>query len=183
VARQTAILGIDPGNNGAITLWQDWSCYPGNPLNTRPGGPWWLDYLFRLEYGEDEIVRFFRDYLPADYQYTAYLEKVHGWGEGRSFNFGKYYGFVRGCVLMRGIPIVDVLPQTWMAAMEVPKQRGEKARHRQDMRRLADEMLARRRIPGVKAANWSAAALLIGEYGIRQSGVYESELEGAQSAT
>lgn len=145
------ILGIDPGNNGGIIALRQ-------NLVTEE---WGVERSFRLERGEDCIVDFFSA-LAYPGPYVAYLEKVHGWGEGRSFNFGMYYGFVRGVLKMRGVPIVDVTPQKWMGEMGVPPQRGEKALHRQAMREMAGAIQGE-----VTATNWNAAALLIAFYGLR----------------
>lgn len=145
-----SILGIDPGNNGGLVV-----------MNHR-GGEWHLDKCFKLEHGEAATIKFLTELAWEFDDTAAYLEKVGGWGVARSFNFGKYYGFVRGAMMMRGIPIVDVLPQTWMSAMGVTGKSQTKEK-RQSMRKLAAELQN-----DVEATNWNAAAILIAFYGIRE---------------
>jgi hypothetical protein len=150
-------MGIDPGNNGAaVTL-------------AKRSGKWWLDRVFRLSSGELAISNFITQYTP-DYRglKACYLEQVHGWGEARSFNFGMYYGFVRGSLYTRDVTeengrLINVTPLKWMKEMGVPPQKGQKALHRQAMRELAGELQNE-----VEATNWNAAAILIALYGLRQ---------------
>lgn len=149
------ILGIDPGNNGGmvqLTKWDD-------------AHHWAVDHVFKLERGEQEIAKFVRAVTDHTLRSVAYLEKVHGWGEGRSFNFGKYYGFVRGVLVALEVPIVDVTPQTWMKDMGVPPQKGQKAAHRQAMRELAGSIQSE-----VSSTNWNSAAILIAMWGLKQQG-------------
>lgn len=145
------LFGIDPGNNGAIVALGQMD------------GEWDLHRVFRLSLGEEPIASFFRQYAENASEHVAYLEKVHGWGEGRSFNFGMYYGFVRGVLRAHRIRIVDVTPQKWMKAMGVPPQKGQKAAHRQAMREMAGAMQDE-----VSSTNWNAAAILIALYGLRE---------------
>lgn len=147
------LFGIDPGNNGGIIAMG------------KMDGEWDLARSFKLGLGEEPIAAFFRPYASNAPEHVAYLEKVHGWGEGRSFNFGMYYGFVRGVLRAHGIRIVDVTPQTWMKEMGVPPQKGQKAAHRQAMRELAASIQSE-----VSSTNWNAAAILIAFYGLRQEG-------------
>lgn len=158
------ILGIDPGNNGGMVLL----------AKARRG--WGIERVFKLARGEDAITRFMTAIggnEPNAPTMTAYLEQVHGWGEGRSFNFGMYYGFVRGCLKSSGMTeldgtLVNVTPQKWMPAMGVPPKKGEGAMHRMAMRDLAEGIQDE-----VTSTNWNAAAILIAFYGLKQvGGVY-----------
>lgn len=156
------IIGIDPGNNGAIVV-----------LERGRGATWGLKRVFRLSSGERPIATFLQTHTGPhllDGQVICYLEKVHGWGEARSFNFGMFYGFVRGVLYACGLgseagTIVDVTPQRWMKEMGVPPQKGQKAQHRQAMRALAEGLQNE-----VSATNWNAAAILISLYGLKQEG-------------
>lgn len=154
------ILGIDPGNNGGIVQLTKWDRYHA----------FRIEHMFKLERGEDEIVNFLRLLGDTCLEVKVYLEKVHGWGEGRSFNFGMYYGFVRGvCKSMFGNDcIVDVTPQRWMKDMGVPPQKGQKAAHRQAIRELAGKVQDE-----VTPTNWNSAAILIGYWGLAQQGLRE----------
>lgn len=146
----SSIIGVDPGNNGGLVVM------------SHRGGEWRLDRCFKLEHGEDAIVRFLRDMVVDLDWTTAYLEKVGGWGVARSFNFGKYYGFIRGALMMRGVPVIDVLPQAWMKIMGVTGKSQTKQK-RESMRTLAAGLQN-----DVEATNWNAAAILIAHYGIRE---------------
>jgi len=169
------ILGIDPGNNGGMVL-----------LGRERAG-WGILRVFKLSRGEDAIARFVRDTAvnqPNAATTTAYLEQVHGWGEGRSFNFGMYYGFVRGVLKSHGMTeldgtLVNVTPQKWMPEMGVPPQKGEKALHRLAMRRLAEDVQDE-----IMATNWNAASLLIAFWGLKQEGgLYEPSTVPARQDT
>lgn len=153
----SAIIGIDPGNSGAIVILRK--------LN----GVWTLTRCFRLSSGEQAIAAFLRtEAMMGSFGPTiCYLEKVWGWGEGRSFNFGMFYGFVRGVLYSCGLTtengyLVDVIPQKWMKEMGVVPQKGEKAKHRQNMRQLAGEIQNE-----IKPTNWNAAGILIAYYGLK----------------
>jgi hypothetical protein len=150
------LIGVDPGNNG------------GAVVLGRTHDGWTVVRSFKLGRGEEAIAEFAKTYSGV----RAFLEKVHGWGEGRSFAFGRYYGFVRGALVTAGCPIVDVEPIKWMRGMGVPPQAGKKAEHRQAMRLLAGQVQDE-----VEATNWNAAALLIAYWGARaiESGVYEND--------
>lgn len=134
--------------------------------------------MFRLGLGEQAIVEFFREQLAfCPGEAVAYLEKVHGWGDARSFNFGMYYGQVRMACLMRNIPVVDVLPQEWMRAVEIPKQDvKKKAEHRQAIRRISGEWMSA--YGDFEATNWNAAAGLIACFGVYHEGEVRRGLLG-----
>lgn len=152
----TSIFGIDPGNNGAIIL-----------LNHR-GGEWHLDRCFRIGSGEEAIAKFIRDeaaFEPGEAE--AYLEKVTGFGGGIGLKLRENYGFLRGCLTMRGVPINDVRPQVWMEWMGV-EGKSQTAAKRQSMRLLASRLQ-----DDVEPTNWNAAAVLIGYYGLQQQGLRE----------
>lgn len=156
----STLFGIDPGNNGGIVLFQ------------HRGGGWSLERCFKLEHGEQAIVDFVRETALDASDSVAFLEKVLGWGVARSFNFGKYYGFVRACFMMRGIPIVDVQPQVWMKQAGVTGKSQTKEK-RQSMRQLAERRLEETG-QELGVTNWNAAAVLIGYYGISTQ-VYEND--------
>lgn len=145
------ILGIDPGNNGAIVAMRQ---------NLIDPLVWTIERVFRLERGEDSIADFFRD-IKYPGPYVAYMEKVTGFGGGIGLKLRENYGFLRGSIKARqDMRLVDVRPQEWMKAMGVSVLKG--ALHRQDMRRLAEEVQNE-----ITPTNWNAAAILIAHYGLR----------------
>lgn len=155
----TTLFGIDPGNNGGIILFEN------------RGGGWSLERCFKLEHGEQATVDFVRQTALDAGESVAFLEKVHGWGVARSFNFGKYYGFVRACFMMRGIQVVDVPPQAWMKQAGVTGKSQTKEK-RESMRQLAEQRLDETG-QELGVTNWNAAAILIAYYGIHQQGLQE----------
>lgn len=145
------IIGIDPGNNGAMVTLR-WT-----------NGGWELDRCFRLEHGEDAIVAFMRDQLVIDPGETvAYIERVIGFGGGIGLKLRENYGFLRGVLKMRGgIQVIEVLPKKWMDQMGVVGK-SQTAEKRQSMRALAGQAQ-----DVVEPTNWNAAAILIALYGLR----------------
>lgn len=157
------VLGIDPGNSGGAVVMAktDWG--------------WKLIRCFKLAKGEEAIAAFIREQAESGLGVACYLEKVHGWGEGRSFAFGKYYGFVRGCLAYAGIPINDVLPVKWMRDMGVPPMKGNRPAHRVAMRDVARGFQQE-----VEATDWNAAAILIAGWGVNHHAAQEAFREYKQ---
>lgn len=144
------VIGIDPGANGAIVVLR------GNAVG------WIIERCFRIGRGEDAIADLFRNQLVlAPDETVAYIERVTGFGGGIGLKLRENYGFLRGVLKMRGIHVVDVTPQRWMAAMGVEGKSQTKEK-RQSMRMLASQVQ-----DDVESTNWNAAAILIGHYGIR----------------
>lgn len=127
---------------------------------------WVIERVFKLSRGEVAIADFLAQY--NSHGAVAYLERVYGFGEGRSFNFGRYYGFVRGVLYSLGLraecdTLKDVQPNVWMPDMGLPKQKEVgKVEHRKAIKRLAEESQA-----DVTATDWNAAAILIALYGLK----------------
>lgn len=148
------IIGIDPGNGGGIVVIDE------------TGEGWAIERVFKLSKGEVAIADFLAQY--GSHRAVAYLERVYGFGEGRSFNFGRYYGFVRGVLYALGLraecdTLKDVQPNVWMPGMGLPKQKDVgKVEHRKAIKRLAEESQS-----DVTATDWNAAAILIALYGLR----------------
>ena len=61
----------------------------------------------------------------------AVLEKVHsmpGQGVASMFKFGQSYGFLRACLIGRGIPFEEIMPRIWVRAIGVPPKKKSESR-------------------------------------------------------
>jgi crossover junction endodeoxyribonuclease RuvC len=103
----------------------------------------------------------------ATYKCICFMEKV-GPARGRdgrkqgvssTFKFGVAYGFVRGVVVALKIPFHEVSPQKWQKAMGC-MTRGDKN---------VSKAAAQRLFPALKITHAVADALLIAEYGRRNT--------------
>lgn len=95
--------------------------------------------------------------------FECYVEKVgfiHGDGGQGAFTFGKVYGLIRGYVKARGVEVLDVFPQMWMARLECLTG-GDKN---------VSKIRARNLFPEVKVTHAVADALLIAQFGWLCSG-------------
>ena len=142
-------LGIDPGATGAIALFCDDGCGV-------------------CDYGP-EAVHTLREWL-ADHSITlCALEKVNampGQGVTSMFNFGANLGWWRGVLDALSIPYVEVRPQKWMKACNVPPKKDKADKPGLEVARkmfpsMADH-LARKR------DNGRADALLLAYWASRQ---------------
>lgn len=142
------ILGIDPGQSGAIGVLQD---FANAELVRR------LDFA-KLSNTERDISDFLSTYKGTSV--FAYIEKVHSMpkqGVASSFKFGANYGFLRGCLISLGIPFEEVTPQKWQKFMGC-MSRGDKN---------VTKARAQQLFPEIKITHAIADALLIAEYGRR----------------
>lgn len=97
------IVGVDPGIRGGVAL-----------IETETSSI----LVHPLPECEMDCVDLFQEYAPA-IDLVA-LEKVHsfpGRGVKSTWTFGQNYGFLRGVILSLRLPLEDVLPQTWMKAL------------------------------------------------------------------
>lgn len=139
------ILGIDPGQSGAIAII--------SPDGRRAEQ--------RLSATETDIWYFLFNWHPHDKcESFAFVERVHSMpkqGVASSFKFGQNYGFLRGLLTALRIPFEEVTPQRWqkeMACLTKGDKNVSKAR-------------AQQLFPQLKVCHWNADALLIAEFGRR----------------
>lgn len=91
----------------------------------------------------------------------AFIEKVWAspvMGVSAAFAFGENYGSWRTAIAMNGIPLKEVLPQTWQRQV-CPNIEGTGSERK---RALKDE--AQRRFPDLRVTLSNSDALLISEY-------------------
>lgn len=138
------ILGIDPGQGGGLAVvGKDFACAWKMPETER-------DLLDTLEDVKTFGVT------------TAYLEFVRSspqMGVVSAFKFGQGYGGLRMACIASGLRLEEVTPQKWQLAMRC-RTKGDK----NVSKRRAQELF-----PGEKVTHAIADALLIAEYGRRQS--------------
>lgn len=107
----SAVIGVDPGVNGGIVVLG----YNGAVL-----------YAFGVspDLPEKALARVCTeaaDILRMAGGGPAFVEKVqHQSGDGGkgSFTFGGVYRFVRACLIMKEVVLVNVYPQAWQARMD-----------------------------------------------------------------
>ena len=102
---QTRVIGIDPGQTGALVLLVEGTPAEVHDMPTVPGGKMVSAYLLN-----DLIWRLYR---PGD---RVVIEKVHSMpkdGHQAAFKFGQNLGLLCGVLTARGIPYLTVSPQKW----------------------------------------------------------------------
>lgn len=149
------ILGIDPGASGGYA-----EIHPNGGVVTH--GP--MDDSDLPEYVENLVIQS----RLAGVALTAYLELVGGFigkpQPGSSmFKFGNGYGFIRGVLAANYVRTELVRPQDWQKG--IPGVQGTKG---PDRKRALKEHAARL-YPALKVTLKTADALLIAEYGKRQT--------------
>lgn len=134
------VIGIDPGQNGAIVT------YDKDFLRIFP----------MKDKGEIEIACEIKS--MSEKHTTCYLEKVHSMpsqGVASTFKFGKGYGFLRGCLTLSGVEIIDVTPQKWQKELDC-RTKGDKNVTKNKAKELFKD---------VKVTHGIADGLLIAYYG------------------
>ena len=115
-AAPTGVLGIDPGLSGALAL------YDGDALEVVDIPT--LQLKSKRVVDEYALARIIDNWSGRIRE--VWLEQVGtrpGEGVVGAFTFGRGYGLIRGVCCAYFLPIVDVTPATWKAAMKV---RGDK---------------------------------------------------------
>lgn len=140
----TAVLGIDPGESGGISVLAD-----GQPAQ-----------VWKMPPTERDVFELMEDVVESYDPGHAYIEKVHSMprqGVASSFKFGMGYGGLRMALLAAGIPFSTVIPARWQRTMQC-LSRGEKN---------VTKARAQEIFPSLKITHAIADALLIAAYGYR----------------
>ena len=156
----TAVLGIDPGANGALVVVENGQILSLGDMPTTT-----------VKRGSREVREVNAPLLGQMLKHidvqAAYLELVGampGQGVSSMFAFGRAVGVVEGVLGARGIPVTKVPPQVWQRAMRV---RGGKDGARERAMQLYPtyaESFARKKDDG------RADAALIASYGANELG-------------
>lgn len=124
-------IGIDPGQKGGLV-----SICQGKILSA-----------IAMPSSERDIADWFQQFenREADNQMVkAVIERVHSMpkqGVASSFQFGKGYGFLRGCLISSGIAFEDIPPQTWMKSLHIPSVKGSsKGEQKEKLRAKAQQL-------------------------------------------
>ncbi len=149
------VLGIDPGIHGGYCL----KHLDGSDNTT---------FAFSKQTSAD-IVKTLKDYINATRfivgvnSVTAFIEEVHSMphdGKVSAFSFGKNYGWWLGVLTTLGIPIIEIPPVKWQAALKL-RVRGLEYR---DKKKALKEA-AQKRFPDLNLTLDTCDAALIAEYG------------------
>lgn len=152
----TAILGIDPGLYGALALYDIDGSLEIVDVPTLS--------LKKRVIDEYALARIIDDWSGRVRE--VWLEQVGtrpGEGAVGAFTFGRGYGLIRGICAASFLPIMDVTPATWKAAMKV---RGDKDASRAKASALFPRHGA---LWPLKKHDGRAEAALIARHGMRQS--------------
>lgn len=146
VYKEIAIIAIDPGSSGSITLLP----FIGEIISTKmPDTP--KDVFDLLKYAKNK------------YSVTCYMEKVQGlpgMGGSPMFNFGKGYGHLEMALLALEIQTVTIRPQEWQKTLGIgTKGKSSTTEWKNKLKAKAQQLF-----PSVKVTLWNADALLIGWY-------------------
>ena len=115
----SAILGIDPGNSGALAF-----LYPEKARLVVEDMPTFefTTTRNRVKIDPYDIVRMIDEHDIA----SAYLEEVHSspqMGVVSAFSFGEGKGIILGALAARGVPLTQVKPTDWKKQMRVPSDK------------------------------------------------------------
>lgn len=153
----SAILGIDPGLSGALALYDIDGALEVMDIPT-------LQLRTKRVIDEYALARIIDNWSSRVRE--VWLEQVGvrpGEGAVGAFTFGRGYGALRGICAANFLPIMDVTPATWKAALKV---RGDK----DESRLRASTMFPRHGgLWPLKKHDGRAEAALIALHGMRQS--------------
>lgn len=157
-------LGIDPGENGGIAILSYQEKSKSEVALHRAGTE---KECWRLIRSLRSITKRNGEQLAVSY---AALERVGGYmpQKGKQsdigsamFEFGRNYGFWRGCLTAAGIPFLEPTPMQWMKAVEVPRKSREESKTERK-RRLFNHAL--HLFPEAKVTLKTCDALLLAEF-------------------
>jgi crossover junction endodeoxyribonuclease RuvC len=144
------IIGIDPGDNGAVV------CLFGSKQN--------IEIMPLSNIGMD-VFDFLCNCKKDDY-YWAYIESVHTMPDQGIVSAGKFmesFGYIKGLLTASKIPWELVSPQKWKKELGCIAPKGSTKTQKKNI----DKALAQRLFPEIKITHTIADALLIAEYGRR----------------
>lgn len=154
-------IGIDPGASGGLAaIVEQVNGAPGivNPV-----------VAVGMPETEKDVWDWIRAHASILYEPFAVIEKVGGFikedyhvrGMGHSmFQFGRSYGFLRGCLTAAGVPFVEVQPQVWQKALKIPARKQQAKTAWKNRLKAAAQQL----FPDLTITLKTADALLIAEF-------------------
>jgi len=144
------IIGIDPGQSGAIAFFRDSG----------------MEVFPFSKYTPLDSVGLIEERLGIDARTVCYIERVASrpkQGVASSFKFGKHFGMYLGIMTALRIPLNYVTPSVWQRDLQC-LSKGDK----NVTKRRAQELF-----PAHKITHAVADAMLIAEYGRRQENKYK----------
>jgi len=111
------IIAIDPGRSGGFAV--------KDSEGIR---------LYPMPENEFRTVKLIDSIAPREQSVRAVIEHVGSLGPGdplkgqRLFNFGRGYGFLRGAVIERQIPLTHYRPQVWQKSLGITSKGQERKR-------------------------------------------------------
>lgn len=147
-------FGVDPGKGGAVVALAD-----GRITFCKNAGT------------EHDTARFILGLMEANWGCDAFamIERVSAHpkeGVHSVFEFGRSYGFLRGCLVAAGVPFEEVTPAVWQRAVGILKVGGESGTEKKNRHKACAQQL----FPGITVTHATADALLIAEYCRRKWG-------------
>lgn len=149
------IIGIDPGDSGAITA----------ITSIAPE----LATSLKLAESERDICDFIVNIVGNGEPVHAYLERVSaapGAGVSGMFRFGQSYGAMRMLLTAYHIPFDLVSPLKWQQAMGCARPKGQPKESQREHKNRT-KARAQQIFPDIKITHAIADSLLIAEYGRR----------------
>lgn len=150
------IIGIDPGGNGGIAVWDCEKNVVDAIYTAKKDYPTAKDML-------DVLAK----YNGGDCMCA--MEKVQGlpkMGGGAMFTFGKNFGYLEMSLLANGIPTYEVTPQKWQKYYQLgtKSQCSSKVEWKNKLKYKAQQLF-----PNIKVTLDVADALLIMYYQLKQT--------------
>ena len=167
------ILGIDPGESGAISFLRTVSLSNVVGIGS-----------VRLDVSERDLCDWLGSILVdgnSEETAHAYLERVSaspGAGVSGMFRFGQSYGALRMLLIAHLIPFDLVQPAKWQQAMGCARPKGQ-VKESQTGHKNRTKARAQQLFPDIKVTHAIADSLLIAEYGRR---LRSGELNGKPSS-
>lgn len=152
--KMNIVIGIDPGKNGAIAVYN---------LDSKR-----LLALRKMPETPKDLLMFFKIYSnELVFNSIVFLEKVHGM-PGQSgpamFNFGKNYGNIEMAIIASKIRYMTVTPQKWQKFYQL----GGKGKQTTTQWKNKLKEKSQSIFPDIKIFLWGADALLITYWGSKQ---------------
>ena len=151
----TSAVGIDPGLNGAIAVYNKDGYYAEQ-----------MPVMAVGKKGKRQVNPLgVKAILQLMGKHTVYLESVHSMpqnGSAANFSFGDSFGVVRATCLVLGYPLVLVTPQAWKKHYGIVKDEKK-----EQARALAISLFPEEDF-NLKKDSDRAEAMLIAYYGVKQ---------------
>jgi len=108
-------IGIDPGKGGGLAFLREGIHTSVKLLRFSEIG------VAPMPDTETDIAELLEEWV-VDEECCAVLEQVNAMpkqGVTSSFNFGRNYGFIRGCLISFGVPFQEAVPRKWMKGLGI----------------------------------------------------------------